>query len=203
MTSAVQIELRPPNWADLVERIRCFESSALEEFYRIFSRRMRYYLHRRLGPQDLDDRVHDCFLLVIQVVRRGGLNHPDALMGLSSVIVKRKIANSIGAIIRQRNREVELSPHIPDLLENPETAAIISDERKLAISVLNAMPSHYAEILTRFYFQNQARHQIRLEMKLSDTQFRLLKSRAKAMLTGRLSQLEGRRNAKCGRAIVK
>jgi DNA-directed RNA polymerase specialized sigma24 family protein len=193
MTSAVQIQLEGPNWGDLVERIRGHESSALEEFYRIFSKGMRYYLQRRLGPQDLDDRVHDCFLLVIQAVRRGGLSHPEGLMGLSRVIVKRRIAKCIGVIIQQRNREVELSPCIPDLLENPETAAIISDERDLAVLVLSTMPSHYAEILTRFYFQNQTRSQIRLEMKLSDTQFRLLKSRAKAMLAGRLSRSEGRR----------
>jgi len=36
------------------------------------------------------------------------------------------------------------------------------------------------EILTRFYLQEQTQEEICAEMNLSDTQFRLLKSRAKA-----------------------
>ena len=55
-----------PNWTELVEKIQQDNQSALEELYRIFSRGMRYYLCRQLGPQDLDDRVHDSFLIVVQ-----------------------------------------------------------------------------------------------------------------------------------------
>lgn len=46
--------------------------------------------------------------------------------------------------------------------------------------VLSEIPARDREILTRFYLLEQSQEQICLEMELSDTQFRLLKSRAKS-----------------------
>ena len=51
--------LAEPPWSGLVERIRKGDPSALEQMYRIFSTGIRFYLCRQLGPQDLDDKVHD------------------------------------------------------------------------------------------------------------------------------------------------
>jgi len=51
-----------PCWAELVDRIRQNDNTGLEELYRVFSRGVRFYLCRQLGPQDLDDKVHDTFL---------------------------------------------------------------------------------------------------------------------------------------------
>jgi len=58
-----------PCWADLVEKIRRNDPDGLEELYRVFSRGVRFYLCRQLGPQDLDDRVHDTFLIVSQAIQ--------------------------------------------------------------------------------------------------------------------------------------
>jgi DNA-directed RNA polymerase specialized sigma24 family protein len=46
-------------------------------------------------------------------------------------------------------------------------------------SVLMRLTPKDREILTRFYLQEQPQEQICQEMKLTETQFRLLKSRAK------------------------
>jgi RNA polymerase sigma-70 factor (ECF subfamily) len=42
------------------------------------------------------------------------------------------------------------------------------------------LPARDKEILTRFYLREQSQEQICAEMSLTETQFRLLKSRAKA-----------------------
>ena len=55
-----------PNWAELVEQIRRDDAAGMEELYRVFARGIRFYLCRQLGPQELDDRVHDTFLIVVQ-----------------------------------------------------------------------------------------------------------------------------------------
>ena len=60
-----------PHWIDLVERIKADDQSGMEELYRVFSRGVRFYLCRQLGPQDPEDKVHDTFLIVVQAVRRG------------------------------------------------------------------------------------------------------------------------------------
>jgi DNA-directed RNA polymerase specialized sigma24 family protein len=59
---------------------------------------------------------------------------------------------------------------------------------------LRAMSSRDREILTRFYLQEQSQEQICAEMHLTDTQFRLLKSRAKARF-GEMGRRRLERNA--------
>ena len=82
-------------WTELVEKIRRNDADGLEELYRVFSRGVRFYLCRQLGPQDLDDRVHDTFIIVAQAIQRGELREPDRLMGYVRTIVRRQVAAQI------------------------------------------------------------------------------------------------------------
>ncbi len=59
---------------------------------------------------------------------------------------------------------------------------LAQEQQELVRSVLRRMSARYREILTRFYLDEQPQEQICQEMGLSDTQFRLLKSRTKARL---------------------
>jgi RNA polymerase sigma-70 factor (ECF subfamily) len=170
------------DWANVVERIRLGEQTAIEELYRVFSRGIRYYLCRQLGPQDLDDRVHDCFLVVIHAIKKGDLREPERLMGFVRTIVRRQIAGFIEGMVETRRKQVdiEFGNIVPDEKLNPENSAIFNQRESLAVSVLKTISKRDREILTRFYLQEQSQEQICDEMSLTDTQFRLLKSRAKA-----------------------
>jgi len=177
----IQNETGQPNWAELVNKIQGDDPVALEELYRIFSRGMRYYLCRQLGPQDLDDRVHDCFLIVVQAIRRGDLREPERLMGFARTIVRRQIAGHIDVAVQTRRQQVDIdtSAPLPDAGLDPETAAMSREEEELAVSVLKGISRRDREILTRFYLEEQTQEEICRDMKLTETQFRLLKSRAK------------------------
>ncbi len=177
-----QGEAPQPDWAMLVDRIRQDDQYALEELYRIFSRGMRFYLCRQLGPQDLDDKVHDSFLIVVQAIRKGDLREPERLMGFARTIVRRQIAGHIDVAVQQRRQQVDLdtSAPLPDSGMNPEAAAMTKEEEQLAVSVLKGISKRDREILTRFYLEEQTQEEICRDMKLTETQFRLLKSRAKA-----------------------
>src|SRR5208282_2483029 len=63
---------------------------------------------------------------------------------------------------------------------NPEERAMFSQRTDLINRVLDELSERDREILTRFYLLEQCQVQICTEMALSDTQFRLLKSRAKS-----------------------
>ena len=63
---------------------------------------------------------------------------------------------------------------------NPEQIAIARQRAELMRLVLESLSRRDREILERFYLQEQSQEQICEEMSLSETQFRLLKSRAKA-----------------------
>ncbi len=170
------------DWAALVKRIQANEEAALEELYRVFSRGIRFYLCRQLGPQDLDDRMHDCFLVVTQAIRKGELRDPDRLMGFVRTIVRRQIAGQIDVAVQTRKTQVDMDSTgpLPDRGRDPETEAIGRQEEEIAVSALQGVSRRDREILTRFYLHEQSQEQICQEMRLTDTQFRLLKSRAKA-----------------------
>jgi len=169
-------------WAGLVDRIRDNDNSAMEELYRIFSRGVRYYLCRHLGPQELDDKVHDTFLIVVQAIQGGALREPEKLMGFVRTVVRRQVAAFIDQAIHTRRdlADMEVGGRIPDARNNPEQRAIQEQKTDLMVKVLQGISRRDREILTRFYLYEQSMEQICEEMGLTETQFRLLKSRAKA-----------------------
>jgi RNA polymerase sigma factor (sigma-70 family) len=166
-----------------VQRIRDGDSAAMEELYGIFAKGIRYFLLRNLGPEDLDDKVHDCFLIVAQAIRNGDLREPERLMGYVRTVVKRQIAGSIDIAVQQRRTRVEFDDtlfSVSDWRDNPETTVMARQRAEIARKVLNGVSRRDREILNRFYVLEQSQEQICGEMGLSYNQFRLLKSRAKA-----------------------
>jgi RNA polymerase sigma-70 factor (ECF subfamily) len=169
-------------WVELVERIKSGESGSMEELYQLFSKGIRFYLCRQLGPQELDDKVHDTFVVVVQAIRRGELREPERLMGFVRTIVRRQVAAHIDKVVHNRREQVELDStvRVADTRENPEESAIFRQRTDLIQRVLGELPERDREILTRFYLDEQSQEQICEDMSLTETQFRLLKSRAKA-----------------------
>lgn len=168
-------------WAVLVERIRIGETDGMEELYQLFSKGIRFYLCRQLGPQELEDKVHDTFLVVVQAIRRGDLREPERLMGFVRTVVRRQVAAHIDRLVHVRREQIDIEStvRLPDPSENPEENAIFQQRVKLIHRVLGELGERDREILTRFYLREQGQDQICSEMALTETQFRLLKSRAK------------------------
>jgi len=169
-------------WVELVERIKSGQAGSMEELYQLFSKGIRFYLCRQLGPQELDDKVHDTFVVVVQAIRRGELREPERLMGFVRTIVRRQVAAHIDRVVHNRREQVDLdsSLRVADSRENPEESAIFRERAELIQRVLGELTDRDREILTRFYLSEQSQDQICTEMCLTETQFRLLKSRAKA-----------------------
>ncbi len=189
------IEEAPPlqqqvDWPALVLRIQVNEEAALEDLYSMFSRGIKFLIVRQLGRQDIDDRVHDTFVIVVQAIQRGDLRDPSRLMGFVRTIVRRQIATFIERNYARRRDELDIdnNPGLRDTQLTPEQAAILKQNASIMEEVLRTCSRRDREILTRFYLLEQSQEQICTEMGLSETQFRLLKSRAKQ----RFSE-EGRR----------
>ena len=169
-------------WVALVDRIRSGKIDGMEELYQLFSRGIRFYLCRQLGPQELDDKVHDTFVVVVLAIRRGELREPERLMGFVRTIVRRQVAAHIDKVVHNRREQAEFDTtiRVPDPRGNPEETAIFRQRIGLIRQVLAELSDRDREILTRFYVDEQGQDQICSEMALTETQFRLLKSRAKA-----------------------
>ena len=169
-------------FVELVERIRSGESDGMAELYAIFAKGVRFYLCRQLGAQELDDKIHDTYLTVVQAIRRGEVREPERLMGFVRTVVRRHVAAHIEKMvnIRRDHAELESSLRVVDPRENPEENAMLRQRMELIQRVLGELSDRDREVLTRFYLYEQSQEQICTEMGLTETQFRLLKSRAKA-----------------------
>jgi RNA polymerase sigma-70 factor (ECF subfamily) len=166
----------------LVQQIKAGNDDGMEQLYRLFSRGIRFYLCRQLGPQELEDKVHDTFLIVVNAIRRGDLREPDRLMGFVRTVVRRQVAAYIEQAVQTRREQAELESGIcvADRAQNPEQEAMIKQKAALMKSALDSLSQRDRDILIRFYLKEQSQEQICREMSLTETQFRLLKSRAKA-----------------------
>ena len=178
---------------DLVQRVHDGDPSGMEELYRMFSTGVRFYLCRQLGPQDLDDKVHDIFLIIAQSIQRGDLREPDRLMGYVRTIVRRQVAAYIDRAVQSRRNHAELGfgMTLSDQQPTPESRLIDHENTAVALGILNSLHRRDREVLIRFYLHEQTAAEICREMGLTETQFRLIKSRAKA----RFGELGKRRMA--------
>jgi RNA polymerase sigma-70 factor (ECF subfamily) len=174
--------LQTIDWLLLVQQVKAGKDEGMEQLYKLFSRGIRYYLCRQLGPQELEDKVHDTFLIVVNAIKRGDLREPERLMGFVRTVVRRQVAAYIEEAVHNRREQAELETGISvaDRSENPEQKAIVKQKAELMKSALDALSKRDRDILIRFYLKEQPQEQICREMSLTETQFRLLKSRAKA-----------------------
>ncbi len=177
------------DWAELVERIQRGDDSGMEDLYKIFAKGVRFYLCRQLGVQELEDKIHDTFVIVVQAIQRGDLREPERLMGFVRTVVRRQVAAHIDHMVHSRRERMhlDLGVRIADARRNPEQNAAFKEKVDLMLEVLHELSERDRDILTRFYLHEQSQEQICEEMNLTETQFRLLKSRAKARF-GELGQ---------------
>jgi len=101
-------------WSTLVQLVQSGDQKGLEELYALFSKGIRFFLCRHLGPQELEDKVHDTFLIVVDAIQKGELREPDRLMGFVRTIVRRQVAAYIDAAVQTRREQADL------LLQNLE-----------------------------------------------------------------------------------
>lgn len=172
-----------PDWTRTVDGIRAGDPLAMTELYSVFTRGIRYLLLRSLGVEEIDDRVHDCFVVVIEAIRSGELRDPARIMGYVRTVVRRHIAAHIEDRATKRRTDVEFEDSLfgfADWRSNPEERLAARQRAEIATRVLSGFPVRDREILRRFYLQGQSQEVICEEMGLSYNQFRTIKTRAKA-----------------------
>jgi RNA polymerase sigma-70 factor (ECF subfamily) len=176
------------DWSNVVELIQRGDPAGEETLYRTLLGGARLFLQRRLGTQDVDDRLHDVFLIVAGAIRRGELQHPERLMGFVRTVLYRQLNLEIGEVIQRRNRSSDLAEtaHLEAAGLTPEQEAIAGQKVTLMKEELREMSGRDFEILSRFYLREQPPEEICAEMGLTQVQFQLLKSRAKARLADRM-----------------
>ena len=172
----------PVNCKELVERIQTGDPAAIEEFHRLFSNRIRFFLYRHLGPHEADERLRDTLSSVVQAIQRGELQNPQCLTGLVQTVVGRQLSSSSSQAVQERCQEApsDGASRVLDQRNNPEQEAIAHEQTEIMQKVVLSLSPRDRGVLTRFYLLGQPQEQICAKMGLNETQFRLLKSKVKA-----------------------
>jgi RNA polymerase sigma-70 factor (ECF subfamily) len=166
----------------LVDRIHSRATDGMEELYRLFSNSICFYLCHQLGPQEMNDKVHDTFVIVVEAIQLGELRDASRLMGFVRTVARRQVSRHIDMVVQTRRSQIDrdATVRLADLRRNPEERAIFRQRSELLVRVLGELSKLDRKILTRYYLLEQSVDEICSEMALTETQFRLLKSRAKA-----------------------
>lgn len=176
----------------LVNRIRHGDKGGELELYRMLSGRLKCFLGKAIGTDYAEDECHEVYMVMLRQIRSGNVREPKRLMGFIGTVMHRRIAKQIFLKIRSRlNVDVDCL----DIVEpgpSPEEQSAKHQRYQKMIQVLDDMSSRDREMLSRYYLREQTEAEICIEMRLTSTQFRLLKSRAK----GRFAHL-GKSSLRC------
>jgi len=167
---------------DLVRRVQSGDASGMLELYEYILAGLRPFLARQLRPQDYRDKIHSVFVDVVVAIQQGQLRDPGRLMGFARTIARRKVSVYIDAAASERRNLVEIGSlfGLASPGATPEQQMVSQEQREMVRLTLARLSGREAEILSRFYLQEQTETQIRSEMDLTHTQYRLLKWRSKA-----------------------
>lgn len=168
--------------AELAERIKSGDSRAIEQMYHAVKPGLRALLAMKVPYDLVEDYSHDVFLALLRLIKAGSVRDLRCLPGIIRTIALRIVSERRTA---PSASEVPVdAPIISNLVRDrrsdPEDSLQRKQRMELALSTLALLTDREREILKRFYLDEQPQEQICKEMGLTETQFRLLKSRAKA-----------------------
>ena len=184
MTATQATEAGSVNAETIITLIQAGDPRGEELLYSVFTRGLRYLAIRKLGYEEADEVVHDTFIALTQKIKEGALREPAALFKYPRTILERMIGNRYTER-RKWQRDVDfevIATTHRDQSPTPEKALEAAMKTKVMQQGLSSLRPREREILVRFYLQEQDQERIRREMKLTDTQYRLLKSRSKQKL---------------------
>ena len=118
-------------------------------------------------------------------------------MGFVRTVLYRQLNLAIGEVIQHRDRSGDLheTAHMTAAEFTPEQRAMAREKVTLMIEVLRELSDRDFEVLSRFFLREQPQEQVCAEMALTQGQFQLVKSRAKARLADRMHRKLARNTA--------
>lgn len=166
----------------IVQGMLLRDSASAEALYPLVSKAVRRVASPSLGTNDLGDHTHNCYLLIEHQISSVSLRYPERLWAFIVTCARRYVYASINRRIHDRNLCEGLRRDNTGLRPvNPTELGIAHNQQKtLARRVLSELAPREREVLERFYLSEEQAERICDVMDMTPTQFRLLKSRAKA-----------------------
>jgi RNA polymerase sigma-70 factor, ECF subfamily len=168
-------------WCKLTAQLKAGEDTGREQLYKLFSRCIRYYLSFQFAPQELEHRIHDMIAVVVDAIQRGDLQDSELLVPFIRSVARKHLQIYIAQTDQNDCSPTDLGSGVAVVAgqENPKVVAVMKQKVALMTTVLSCLSQRDLDILDRFYLQEQRYEHFCGDMCVTETQFRLLKSRLK------------------------
>jgi len=172
-----------PDLLGMVEGVKQANPDAMTALYALMQRGIRCLIQQRMsGREDnVQDRVHEVYLITVRAIREGKVRDPEHLAGFVRTVAVRQVCDEIrqAGMDRRRTAAVDSELTLASQDVTPEQHAIESERQERMVRTLQSLRPEQREILIRFYINGESPDHICQVMTLTPTQFRLMKSRAK------------------------
>ena len=181
-----------PHYSRLVDRIRNGDSESEQELYRQIGSFVKAPLEHLLGTA-AEDLVHDVYIEVLTALRDAELREASRLKAFTTTIAMRL---AWAQIYRAKRFQAVPVLELDSLIAREDStfdSILLGQFRRSFCKALETLRPSEREILDRFYLRAQPAEKIREDMNLGETQYRLLKSRAKKRCERKLAASFGSR----------
>jgi RNA polymerase sigma-70 factor (ECF subfamily) len=178
-----------PDLEELVLRIRNGCDSSVGVLYSQLLPPMKMYMRRRIGV-DFEDAVQDSFLALLKAIQSGSLDQPAALRAYLCTIMFRRcrLEYSKPRLIELESASVQIGSlkTVNQVFAEFEMAS----KRQYMTDALERLPVQMRIIIEKCFLEEKPKEIIMGELCLTETQFRLLKSRAKLRLAMEVRKIQ-------------
>lgn len=172
------------SWKEAVENLQAGDEDAAAALYRYCRLGVKFHIAGRCGWEEADDITHNVFLIVLTAVKCNAVREPERLGTYIETVSERQIYAQFQRLSRRR-LEIGHDACVPvsDRRPGPECMMLERERLEELRRALGGLKPGHREVLERFYLKSETKEQVCEAMGLSDTQFRLIKSRAKQRVT--------------------
>ena len=161
-------------WEEILNGVQSGDRSAGDRLYLAFCAIVRPLLVNRLGIDLAEDAMHEAFIRVLEVARRGSIRRPEAMQGYCLRAAGRAIVDVFRGCQRRPERaEVPSRRYEPRELRDPERQAIA---RELIYLALGSMSERERVACCR----EQSDSDLAEELQVEKIGVRVLRSRGRA-----------------------
>ena len=167
-------------WVDLVQKVTSGDTNGFEELYGDLSGAVRAGLAHSVPLSSVEDATHEVLVILLEAILNGELRDARRLMGFLKTVAQRRAVAYVRSAVCHRRRfvDADISEARAPLGDSPDRGVHSRERGQRVFKLLRRLSGRDREILERFYLREQPRAQICGEMHLTETQFRLFKSRA-------------------------
>ncbi|HEU0124286.1 MAG TPA: sigma-70 family RNA polymerase sigma factor [Bryobacteraceae bacterium] len=169
----------------LLRGIEQDDPDATDHLYAIIRRAMLGAL-RGHHLSHVEDLVQDAYLTVLHAVRQGHVRTPAAFVAYTIGVSRNVRAQFFSKNARMDMGDSEPLPHVPDNRKHFTAEFEQADTLEAIRATAACLSPHYRTIIEDFYFSAMTAEEVQARHALTETQFRLFKSRAIGKLRKRV-----------------